>query len=196
MSKNCLKTDFPFFHGMHILTHRHLSNTNVGSCLSAVVTVLPFIPPACWVCYLWQPFWSWSCQKCTECKDHLLVFWCICCRLNFPFVFWFLFKYVEIFVFKPQENSDWENKLFSLPKFLKANPFCLLQFNGRAIFGKRPESRSLTVVYSDLDTHPFLVWYSSLFCISLLYCDTCSIATCVELFGHVFGSVTSYFVTQ
>lgn len=31
--------------------------------------------------------------------------------------------------------------------------FCLSQFNGRVIFGKRPESHSLTVVYFDLDTH-------------------------------------------
>lgn len=45
---------------------------------------------------------------------------------------------------------------FSSPNCLKANPFCLSQFNGRVIFGKRPESRSLTVVYFDLDTHPFL----------------------------------------
>lgn len=132
----------------------------------SVVTVcfFPFYLPACRVCNLWQSVWSRSCEKCTKCK-HRFVFIDLFSLLLFPFFYGLPFKYIcrilNLCLNLKKKKSDWEYKTF--PKVLKANPFCLLQFNGRAIFGKRPESHSLTVVYFDLDTHPFLVWYSFLY---------------------------------
>ena len=103
-----------------------------------------FSLPACWICNLWQSFWSWSCKKCIKCKPHVAVN----VHSNHHLL-------IEVVSFKSEANGagsssvchfcsfsyfcnegwmgdHWPN--FSRP-VTQNQLFCLSQFKGRAIFG-------------------------------------------------------------